>query len=240
MQRTRIAFLASVLTVALAVVVPSAFSQGTEARGPGTAVTVLDKLAGIENARDAGIKLDPGATEMMTAAPAGSCVNDPTLPGCPEIKRVATPVTGTGEATAYGPGVTPATVAIASRAAARKVGTARASLAIDQCFVRATAPYYTTGLAHGHAANQCQPTVTWHEVFATLDKRYNGVWSTMVVAQAGPSNPVSTPIVRAYADYFCVKKAQRAFKTIATGYSLLQGVLYTGTNVNDATLASCA
>jgi hypothetical protein len=46
--------------------------------------------------------------------------------------------------------------------------------------------------------------------------------------------------VRAYADYFCVKKAQRAFKTIATGYSLLQGVLYTGTNVNDATLGSCA
>lgn len=227
MRRRLFIILATVL--ALAVAAPGA---------SGLQRSRLQSLSGVDKARAAGIELAPGAAAVMAAAPPGTCLNDPTLPSCPDVDRVAAPVTSSGAVTAFGPGITPANVARASRALAAKGATKAA--AIDQCWVRASAPYYTTGIAHGHAANECQPTVSSHEVFATLEKRYNNVWSVMEVAHGGPAVPALKRTIYAYADYFCVKKAKRAYKNTATGYSILQGKMYSGVNVNDGTLNSCA
>jgi hypothetical protein len=44
--------------------------------------------AGVARARAAGIYVSPAAARMMTAAPKGSCMADPTRRGCPKVKRI--------------------------------------------------------------------------------------------------------------------------------------------------------
>ena len=86
---------------------------------------------GIENAKHAGVQIDPAAEELMVRAPAESCFGDPTRSGCPKVKAVEF----AGESVADD-------VAAAS---ARKRPVARAG--IDQCGLHVTdqSPYKATG-----------------------------------------------------------------------------------------------
>src|SRR4051794_34062797 len=75
---------------------------------------------GADNARLAGITVDPRAAALMAEAPAGTCANDPTLPKCPPAHAVV-----------YGGAV------VAPSPAASRSNTL-AAMAIEQCRVRVT------------------------------------------------------------------------------------------------------
>jgi hypothetical protein len=212
--RRKVRFLAS-LTAALAVaIVPVASGQGE----PG-------KTDGIENARAAGMKIDPRAEALMARAPIGTCANDPTLAKCPPARAVVF-----NGSSSYADDDVPAAALAKAGAKIARRRTPVAHAAIDQCRVKVTeqSPYKAVGMAQMDAQNYCNITVTTHEIYGILRKYYNGDWYQMAVKYKCCGVPGKT-LYLSGPRYDCTATPLRAWEAKADAYALLRGVWYAGT-----------
>jgi hypothetical protein len=172
--------------------------------------------AGIENARTAGIIIDPGAEAAMAAAPVGSCYNDPTQGKCPNATRVAAdpPTPTPNGVTAYAP------LSTSERPAQAGVAPA----AVDQCAVKADYPFFAAGLAQGNGANTCTNAVTRQELYVTLyDYISTGrrQLDTRAVAKNGGGTLNGQPKFDCYHPV-----SIRQYEVLSEGYALMGGVWY--------------
>jgi hypothetical protein len=168
---------------------------------------------GVDNARRAGIAVDPRAALLMAEAPAGSCANDPTLPTCPPAHAVVY----------RGAMVAPSLAAPRSDPLA--------AMAIDQCRVRVTvqSPYKAVGLAQMDAQNVCSIAVTTHELYGLLRSFKRGKWWAIagrLQAHGAPGKRISVHV-----RYKCRRARLRAWEAHADAWSLLRGVWYAGSQV---------
>jgi hypothetical protein len=179
-----------------------------------------DSRQGIDNARAAGMSVDPRAEVLMARAPIGTCANDPTLPKCPPAHAVV--FTGS---TSYGDDGT--SVAPSTTTPHRRPPVALA--AIDQCRVRVTdqSPYKAVGMAQMDAQNYCSTAVTTHELYGVLRKHYNGQCYAMASRYKSGGLPGRTLYLSVR--YDCTATPLRAWEARADAYALLRGVWYAGT-----------
>jgi hypothetical protein len=177
-------------------------------------------------------------------APAGSCLNDPTLAQCPAATRiVGVPANQSG-------GVRPAATASPTRTDSSAGADATTSdygdagttdttdttgttntdgdtayAAMFQCGVRAGYPYYSVGEAWGNGANQCTTAASWQELYVSLERWRPSTSSSVLLDTAANSGPGGTTI-RATARYNCSHTNYRTYRTTSEGYSVVQGVWY--------------
>lgn len=203
----------AVATATPAVAAPPPPSEPGSAQPPAEKRPAGQK--GVDRAKAAGIKVDPGAEEAMKQAPADSCYGDPTQAKCPPAKRIAAPV----QSEFYGEAAPPAENETANASATKTK--AKAAQA-PQCAVRANAPYFAAGLAQGFGANQCYATVTRHELYVSLYD-YISTGRRLLDSRSAAGTGAST--IRAEPRFNCNHAASaRQYEVYATGYALLRGV----------------
>jgi hypothetical protein len=174
---------------------------------------------GIENARKAGIKIDPAAEAAMARAPIGSCPNDPSQSRCPRATAVIqVEVDANGNYRLEQPTGT----------AAQETRVRAKAAAVPQCGlnVKESSPDKSYGRARMIAQNVCAGTVTRHELYSQLLKFWNNDWVIMNTdfhAAIGGQSIFATT----YAN--CTITSQRFWRAQADAYALLGGTWYAAT-----------
>jgi hypothetical protein len=190
---------------------------------PSRASRQTDPRAGIENARKAGIKVDPAAEADMARAPIGSCGNDPTLEGCPPAHAYVHVDVGPDGSYELTPPASTATATTARASTAKKKVRALAS-AGPMCTLRASVPYRAAGYAQADATHECYSNITRHELYGQLKKWYDGQWVNMETGFSWHDGPGK---IETHPRYRCVKlDVWRNWRHVASSYTNLYGTWY--------------
>ena len=181
---------------------------------------------GIARAKAAAVTIDPKAEPIMAAAPAGSCLNDPTQGTCdtPEAIVADGQLQADGS-TGYSDLTEPAKATAASAAAAETAELA----ALPQCWVKATSLVRSTGWARAYGQNYCTSRVQWQELYVTLWMYWksDSRWHQLDV---GSDSGGGGQTLSAHAEDVCRDNATRAFLDEAEGYDEMDGTWYAGLN----------
>jgi hypothetical protein len=237
------------LAAGVAALAPPGPGVATAADGPEPPPDPSDApggIAGVNRARQAGIAISDATAKALAQAPAGTCMNEPSLPQCPRVRSVVAlpgvtdpdapppPAVISGFAGGVGVGYGPAP----SRAGADP--TAHAARPTDARLARiAQADGYACHLksltneiinldgnymARGTGENKCDPPVSYMETYVIL-KRYEERWwnlDTASLRNNGPGDLVLT------ARYDCDHDRTLAYDTETQGYAVLKGTGYFG------------
>lgn len=189
-------------------------------------------------------------------APADSCIGNPALPKCPKVSEVIVQVPSTwasgnaglpasqiaggiaGSAspttagTPYGPSAAPA----------RSTSSARKAMAFN-CYVHGGDPIdvYYSGYPHVHiqglAENECG-SVTYQEVTGDVQRLVSGSWQGVASCFSYANG---AGYISCVSDYPCPFNLTVSYwRNQALGYSIYQGVGYTGSNTSQAWGYSCS
>lgn len=185
-----------------------------------------DAKSGIAKAKAAGISIDPKAEEIMAAAPAGSCLNDPTQAKCDTPERIV----ADGQARLDGgtsfANVEPATASLTTDVAA----------AMNTCWVYATSLVKSTGKARAYGKLSCTSVVDVMELYVTLWMLYksDGALHQVCVGSHPPSEGGGS--IYANCGATCRDTAKRYFQNMAEGYADINGEWYAAIAYLDADL----
>lgn len=151
--------------------------------------------AGIENAKKAGIMIDPDVGPMMEPAPIGTCPNDPTLPGCPKVLAfVYSPeFFNIPEEERLLPASSDEPPTTEARVAKKIRARIRARAAHDPgfgCHVKVDegSPYKAADRAQMNSQHYCTVTIQDLDIYTRLRKYYKGQWYNMVDRWNYPTN----------------------------------------------------
>jgi hypothetical protein len=182
-----------------------------------------DERAGIENARSAGIEIDPAAEDAMASAPIGTCANDPTLPQCPPARAVVfVEPDENGDYSLTPPPSQEDTL--------DPHNDSQALAAPNNCNLRGGDPYKAAGYAQGDANNDCYstPSVSRQELYGTLYKRIpsTGNWEQMVTRS---DTQDSNGRVEVHPRHRCASGTARSWTFRASAYVYWRGTWYATT-----------
>jgi len=217
--------------VALSLAVPFAAAQrpadplpGEQAtgRGPGGS-------AGVERARAAGVRISPDAAAAMARAPAGTCMNEPTLAKCSGVKEVVAGGFQSVPESAFNP----------PEPLARSTPRARAAQSLS-CFITARRPEMLNVSGNYRARGQgdsfCTSGVVVQELYVDLE-RYQGGWGNIAndAARANDGRQIT-----AIARYDCYHFDAYNYRTQALGYAEDgSGRGFTGSRISETQYYTC-
>jgi hypothetical protein len=192
----------------------------------------VDRGAGIERARKAGITIDPAIVSLMERAPAGSCQNDPTLAGCPRVKEMIY------APRYFGLSTDDPTANASQRGKRLRARAPRARMSIDQCAIHVTdqSPYKAAGQAQGDYRSYCSTAVSQNDVYIALYKYDLNQQSWRLIHSRWIGN-----VSRGVTHYYhlangCASNTTRAWRAQIDGYAVLNGVWYGATQKRDKNL----